>query len=206
MPDFRFEQKFFKMGFELIAGVDEAGRGPLAGPVVAGAVILPKRIHHRSRLWRVRDSKLLSERERKELYEIILDKAICVGVGEASPEEIDELNIFNASLLAMERAVKAMSIKPDFCLVDGIAPLNSPPSLAVKKGDRLCLSIACASIVAKVLRDEKMKEYHELYPQYNFARNKGYATREHKEALLKYGPCPIHRRSFFSVRAALEKC
>ena len=189
----------------MIAGVDEAGRGPLAGPVVAGAVILPRRIHHRSQLWRVRDSKLLSEKERKELYKIILDKAICVGIGEASPEEIDQLNIFNASLLAMERAVKALNPEPDFCLVDGIAPLNSPPSLAVKKGDRLCLSIACASIIAKVVRDEKMCQYHQLYPEYNFARNKGYATREHKTALFKYGPCPIHRRSFFLVRRILEK-
>ena len=205
MPGFHLEKKFLSQGFQMIAGVDEAGRGPLAGPVVAGAVILPRRIHHRSRLWRVKDSKLLSEKERKELYKIILDKALCVGVGEASPEEIDQLNIFNASLLAMERAVKALNPEPDFCLVDGIAPLNSPPSLAVKKGDRLCLSIACASIIAKVLRDEKMKEYHELYPQYNFARNKGYATREHKTALFKYGPCPIHRRSFFLVRRILEK-
>jgi len=204
-PHLRLEQKFQKRGFQLIAGVDEVGRGPLAGPVIAGAVILPSRIPSRSIIWQVRDSKLLNGKKRQELFQEIMERALAVGVGEASPEEIDRLNIFQASLLAMERAVKALKPEPDFCLVDGIAPLNSPPSLAVKKGDKLCLSIACASIIAKVVRDERMCQYHQLYPEYNFARNKGYATREHKEALYKYGPCPIHRKSFLAVKISLER-
>jgi len=203
IPDLKLEKKIRRLGFEFIAGVDEAGRGPLAGPVVAGAVILPARIRKGSKLWLVRDSKKLKAKDREELFDLILKEAMAVGIGEADSREIDQFNIFQASLLAMERAVAALPIQPEFCLVDGIRALSRLPSQAVKKGDLICLSIASASIIAKVSRDRKMLEYHRQYPHYQFEKNKGYGTAEHQQALREYGPCEIHRRSFEPVRACV---
>lgn len=205
VPDLKLEKRFQSLGFKVIAGVDEAGRGPLAGPVVAAAVILPHRLKKSSFLWQVRDSKRLDERRREELFELIIKEAVAVGIGEADSKEIDRVNIFQATLLAMERAVRELSEPAEFCLVDGIQPISLVPSQAVKKGDLICLSIACASIIAKVTRDRKMIEFHQLYPHYGFKRNKGYGTAEHKQALWKYGPCEIHRFSFEPVRACLGK-
>lgn len=205
MPDLKQERRVRQMGFNVIAGVDEAGRGPLAGPVVAGAVILPEFIGKGSGLWRIRDSKKLSSSEREELFEIIMQESVAVGAGEADSQEIDRLNIFQATLLAMERAVMSLSVQPDFCLVDGIRRIDSVPSQAIKKGDLICLSISAASIIAKVIRDRKMKEFEKIYPGYGFAENKGYATVEHRRALLELGPCPIHRLSFEPVRLCADR-
>jgi len=205
VPDIKLEQKFRKLGYKVIAGIDEAGRGPLAGPVVAGAVILPERIPTNSPLWRIRDSKKLSSKIREELFELIIKTALAVGIGEASPEEIDRFNIFKASLLAMARAIEALKVQPDFCLIDGAHPLPYPPCQAIIKGDSISLSIASASIIAKVARDRKMLELHNLYPVYNFHQNKGYGTKEHKQALFEKGPSPVHRVSFQPVRVCLRR-
>ncbi|HHT41974.1 MAG TPA: ribonuclease HII [Firmicutes bacterium] len=188
-----FEQHLKQRGFRAIVGVDEAGRGPLAGPVVAAAVqVLPARFKVE-----VRDSKRLSPRKREQAYEEILSTCL-VGVGQASVEEIDELNILQATFLAMKRALQSLPVEPEICLVDG--PLAIPdlpwPQKSIVKGDQLCLSIAAASIVAKVERDRIMDHYHGLYPEYNFGKNKGYATKEHREAIEKAGRCPLHRESF----------
>jgi len=204
-PDIKIEQKFRKLGFKVIAGIDEAGRGPLAGPVVAGAVILPERPPSNSPLWMIRDSKKLSTKIREELFGLIMEKAIAVGIGEASPEEIDRFNIFRASLLAMARAIEALKVQPDFCLIDGAHPLPYPACQAIVKGDSISLSIASASIIAKVHRDRKMMELHQQYPVYNFHQNKGYATKEHKQALFEKGPSPVHRVSFQPVRVCLRR-
>jgi len=193
------------LGFKAVAGVDEAGRGPLAGPVVAAAVILPERVARGSALFKVRDSKQLTAKLREELFDLIMEQAVAVGLGEASSEDIDRVNIFQASLMAMHRAVKALPVAADFCLIDGIHPLPFPPSKSIVKGDMFCLSIAAASIVAKVARDRKMFEFAKLYPAYNFAKNKGYATSDHKQALLEFGPSPIHRLSFEPVRVCLRR-
>jgi len=207
-PDRKIEQRMRALGFSLIAGVDEAGRGPLAGPVVAGAVILPEWIRKRSKLWLVRDSKKLNAAQREELFDLIFQEAVAVGAGEADSKEIDDLNIFQASLLAMERAVKSLSVAPDFALVDGICRIEAVPSRAVKKGDLICLNIAAASIIAKVTRDRRMLEFDRNYPGYGFALNKGYATAAHLKALAELGPCGIHRRSFEPVKlcAARSGC
>ncbi len=201
IPDRKIEEQIKEMGFSLIAGVDEAGRGPLAGPVVAAAVILPDWIRKRSKLWQVRDSKKLRPEQREELFNLIFKEAVAVGAGEADAQEIDQINIFQATLLAMERAVKSLSVAPDFCLVDGIRRIEAVPSRAVKKGDLICLSIAAASIIAKVTRDRLMLEFDRIYPGYDFAGNKGYGTEAHLKALSELGPCGIHRRSFEPVRA-----
>lgn len=189
----RLEEHLKKQGFQRVVGIDEAGRGPLAGPVVAAAVqILPA-----SFSVEVRDSKALSPRKREQAYEEILSTCL-VGIGQASASEIDELNILQATFLAMKRALAALPAEPDFCLVDGSLPIPDLqwPQKAVIKGDQLSLSIAAASIVAKVERDRIMDGYHELYPIYNFSQNKGYPTKEHREAIQKAGRCPVHRRSF----------
>ncbi len=187
------EEHLRQQGFRRIVGVDEAGRGPLAGPVVAAAVqILP--VSFRTE---IRDSKVLSPRKREEAYEEILSTCL-VGIGQASAAEIDELNILQATFLAMRRALEALPEQPDFCLIDGSQPIPRLPwpQKAVVKGDQLSLSIAAASIVAKVERDRIMDHYHELYPIYNFGKNKGYPTKEHRAAIQQAGPSPIHRRSF----------
>ena len=195
----RFERAFWENGFELVAGVDEVGRGCLAGPVVACAVILPeeKTIHG------VKDSKALTPKARERLAEEIKNQAIAWSVGIVGPEEIDAINILNASLKAMRIAVCGLNPGPDALLVDGNQPFEtSLPLKTIPKGDTLSHSIAAASIIAKVYRDSLMVEYHARYPAYGFSTNKGYPTRGHREAISRFGPCPIHRKSFKGVRGA----
>ncbi len=180
-------------GYRAIAGVDEAGRGPLAGPVVAAAVILP----HAMAGSGIQDSKKLTPKKRQHLYRLIYQNARAVGVGIVDPVEIDRVNILNASLAAMAMAVSNLFPSPDFLLIDGQFGILSPaPQRPVVKGDALSASIAAASIVAKVSRDALMTRYDEEYPQFGFARHKGYPTRDHRDALARHGPCPIHRLSF----------
>ncbi len=177
-----------------VAGVDEAGRGPLAGPVLAAAIIVdPHEIEGE-----VFDSKRVSPKRREELYELLLSKAVSWATGAAEVEEIDRLNILKASLLAMRRAIEGLSHRPSLILVDGPhkIPLMGVEQRSVIHGDGLCPLIAAASIVAKVTRDRIMVQYDRLYPHYGFAKNKGYATPYHREAIRRYGPSPIHRRSF----------
>ena len=199
-PAEEFEQEARRRGFRRIAGVDEAGRGPLAGPVVAAAVILP--VH--AGLAGVDDSKQLSEDERERLYCVILEKAVAVGIGSADAPEIDSLNILEATRLAMSRAIDDLAPSPDYVLTDAITlPAVRVPLRPIIKGDALSLSIAAASIIAKVTRDHLMAAYHETFPQYNFLSHKGYGTAEHLRMLARFGPCPIHRRSFTPVREAV---
>lgn len=188
----------FSQGYSLIAGLDEAGRGPLAGPVVAAAVILPQD----KPILGLKDSKKLSANKREKLFQELKDKALGTATGMASPEEIDELNIHNATFLAMRRALKSLNYKPGFLLVDGRheIPNIEKEQKAVINGDSRVNSIAAASIIAKVSRDRLIKTYHSTYPHYNFKKNKGYGTAEHISALEKYGPSPIHRRSFSGVK------
>ncbi len=176
-----------------ICGVDEVGRGPLAGPVTAGAVILPKNCD----ILYMNDSKKLSEKKREELHKEIMEKAIGVGIGWVGPERIDEINILQATYEAMTMAIQNLGVVPDILLNDGvIIPKVSIEQVNIIKGDEKSVSIGAASIVAKVERDRKMEEYDRKYPEYGFGSNKGYGTKEHMEALKKYGPTPIHRRSF----------
>lgn len=193
-----FEEHAHLSGFLYVAGVDEAGRGPLAGPVVAGAVILPDIVEGLNGL---NDSKQLTGAKRERLFMALLEcEQVVCSVGLASVEEIDQLNILRATHLAMARAVDGLTQKADFCLVDGL-PVNglSIPHRAIVKGDGRSLSIAAASVLAKVTRDRMMIEADIVYPQYGFAKHKGYGTKAHMEALRRYGPCPLHRRSFAPV-------
>jgi ribonuclease HII len=188
-----FEKKARAQGFQVIAGLDEAGRGPWAGPVVAAAVVFPET---RS-LKGVADSKTLTAEQREKALSLIQKRALGIGVGIVEAEEIDRLNILQASLKAMELAVRDLPLPPDFLLIDGLHSLPLPlRQRAMPKGDGRCLSIAAASIVAKVTRDRLMVAYHEKYPEYNFPKHKGYGTREHFQALQQHGCCPIHRQSF----------
>ena len=180
-------------GFDLICGVDEAGRGPLAGPVCAAAVILP----HGLEIPGLTDSKKLSDKKRRELFPIIQQEAIAYGIGLASREEIDEINILQATFLAMERALAALSVRPELALIDGNREKDfGLPVKTVVKGDSLSMNIAAASVLAKVTRDDLMLELAKEYPQYGFDIHKGYGTRAHYDALREYGPCPIHRTTF----------
>ncbi len=200
-PTEEFEQEARRCGYRRIAGVDEAGRGPLAGPVVAAAVILPVRC----RLIGVDDSKQLSVSERDRLYTVILERAVLVGVGSATAEEIDQINILEATKLAMRRALAELSPAPDYVLIDAVSLTGvAMPVRPIIKGDALSLSIAAASIVAKVTRDRLMAQFHVVYPQYNFQSHKGYGTEEHLARLAEYGPSPIHRRTFAPVSAVLS--
>ncbi|MGN0442501.1 MAG: ribonuclease HII [Acutalibacteraceae bacterium] len=188
-----FENKVIASGYSAVCGVDEAGRGPLAGPVCAAAVILPQN----TVIDGVNDSKKLSEKKREQLFDVITEKALAYCVAWASVEEIEEINILNAAMLAMKRAVEGLSIKADFALIDGNkTPDLDIPAYPIVKGDARSMSIAAASILAKVSRDRLMYEYDTKYPQYNFAKHKGYGTTLHREMILKYGPCEIHRPSF----------
>lgn len=188
-----FEKLAYDEGYRSIAGVDEAGRGPLAGPVVAAAVIFPPEYQNSE----INDSKKLTARKRDELYKVISDNAIAVGVGVAEADVIDRINILRASLQAMYDAVLELSIPPDFLLIDGLYTLAvNAPQKALVKGDSLSVSIAAASIIAKVSRDRIMEMYHRQFPQYNFLQNKGYGTAEHRKILQEIGMCKIHRRSF----------
>ncbi len=187
-------------GYELIAGIDEAGRGALAGPVVAGAVILPYH-HHADWLKLVRDSKELSPRKREFLFKLIQEEALAVGTGMVSYEVIDDINILQATLLAMRQAVEKLPKNPQFLLIDRLTlPGCVIPQRGITGGDKLCLSISCASIIAKVTRDRMMEKFDAVYPGYGFARHKGYGTREHISCLQRLGPSSIHRLSFAPVK------
>jgi ribonuclease HII len=195
LPDYSYERRIWKMG-KISAGVDEAGRGPLAGPVVAAAVILPDGCE----IDGLNDSKKLSPEKRETLFHQIKSLAIVTGVGIVEPEEIDRINILRAALLAMEIAVNNLDPQPDYLLIDGnTRTFLLIPQETVVKGDSRCCSIAAASIIAKVIRDSIMDNYHNIYPEYNFKKHKGYPTQEHFEALMKFGPCPIHRKTFNGV-------
>lgn len=188
-------------GYSLIAGVDEAGRGPLAGPVLAAAVILPPN----NGLPGTMDSKKISTGKREALFQEIIDVAVAWRTASIDNQVIDRINILQATLKAMIEAVRNLSDIPEMILVDGThTPFVNSHSRALKKGDGISQSIGAASILAKVLRDRIMARYHEEYPQYGFSRHKGYGTREHLEAIAKYGPCPIHRRSFAGVKEHCE--
>lgn len=189
-----FEHAAMEEGFSLICGVDEAGRGPLAGPVCAAAVILPPDLE----LEGLNDSKKLSEKRREALYPLICEQALAYGIAFASEQEIDELNILQATFLAMRRAVGQLGRKPDLALVDGNREPDfcDIPVRTIIKGDSRSANIAAASILAKVTRDRFMLEQDAVYPQYGFAVHKGYGTQKHYAALREFGPCPIHRRSF----------
>jgi ribonuclease HII len=204
-----FEADGYARGFTMIAGVDEVGRGPLAGPVVAAAVVLPRDFAHAG----IKDSKLLSPKQREKLAPLIRDNAECWGLGVVEVDEIDRINILQASLLAIVKALDGLARKPDYLLIDGNQaipakllhesrwPTSSPPyQETIVRGDQLCLSIAAASIVAKVARDEMMVEFDKRFPEYGFAAHKGYGSAAHLEALRRHGPSPIHRKSFAPVR------
>ena len=193
MLDYSYEIQAHNDGFTVVCGVDEAGRGPLAGPVFAGAVILPENYTHEI----LNDSKKLSEKKRDLVYDDIIKDAISWSVGIATEKEIDEINILNATFLAMKRAVDGLTIKPDLAFIDG----NRYPNTGVKeitiiKGDSKCMSVAAASIIAKVSRDRYMLQMAEKYPQYQFEKHKGYGTKLHYEMIEKYGVSEIHRRTF----------
>jgi len=195
-----FEKKATENGYKDIAGIDEAGRGPLAGPVVSAAVILPQSFPVAG----VTDSKKLSAKRRAHLYQEIYSHAVSVGIGIVDPVEIDRINILQASLLAMSMATANLRPRPQCLLIDG--PFRIPshlPQTPIAKGDTLSISIAAASIVAKVTRDRLMDRYHEYYPQFGFSRHKGYPTRDHKEAIHRFGCCPIHRKTFKGVKEFL---
>jgi ribonuclease HII len=188
-----FEKIAYQEGYQLVAGVDEAGRGPLAGPVVAAAVILPPDYLNAE----INDSKQLSAGKREKLYETIHQDAVAIGMGIVDTEVIDHLNILQASLQAMREAVLELSTSPDFLLIDGLHKISLiTPQKPLVKGDSLSISIAAASIIAKVSRDRIMEMYHRQYPQYNFRQNKGYGTKEHCDAIKQFGTCKIHRKSF----------
>ena len=196
-----FEKKAGAKGFKRIAGVDEAGRGPLAGPVVSAAVILPGRLAAGD----INDSKQLTSRKRDLLYKQIYTHAIAVGIGIIDPMEIDRINILQASLLSMSMAVGHLAPKPDFLLIDGTFRIaRDTPQETIKKGDSLSISIAAASIVAKVTRDRLMAKYEDEYPGFGFIKHKGYPTKQHKQAIARLGCCPIHRKKFKGVREHLR--
>jgi len=188
-----FEDEARAQGYQIIAGIDEAGRGPLAGPVVAAAVILPLG----EKIKGLNDSKRLAPAQREKFFHLLFAQAEGIGVGIVEAPEIDRFNIWRATQKAMEEAIKNLPVCPDYLLIDGKLPLAiSIAQKVIIKGDQRCQSIAAASIIAKVTRDHIMLNYHEIYPQYNFARHKGYATKEHLAAIRRYGCCPIHRHSF----------
>ena len=188
-----FEEKYFAQGFQFICGIDEAGRGPLAGPVCAAAVILPPHID----IPGLNDSKKLSDKRRRELFPVIQEKALAYAIAIADHKEIDEINILQATFLAMERAVSGLSVKPDILLIDGNREKDfGVPAETVVQGDSRSASIAAASILAKVTRDDLMLDLDNQYPQYGFDIHKGYGTKAHYAALVEYGPSPIHRMTF----------
>ncbi len=192
IEDLRFYEEKYKE-YEYICGIDEVGRGPLAGPVVAGAVILPRDC----RILYVNDSKQLSEKKREELYDVIMKEAVACAVGYATPERIDEINILQATYEAMREAVGKLNPRPDILLNDAVKIPGIPiPQVPIVKGDAKSITIGAASIIAKVTRDRLMREYDKVFPQFDFAGNKGYGSAAHLEALRKHGPTPIHRRSF----------
>ncbi len=188
------ETELYEKGFEHICGIDEAGRGPLAGPVVVAGVIMPKD----SMIEGVNDSKKVSEKKREKLYDIILEEAISYSVVIIGQDVIDDINILNATKQGVTKVVEELDVKPNLILVDALTHINTKgiPYDSIIKGDAKCYNIAAASIIAKVTRDRIMRQWDEIYPQYGFINHKGYGTVKHIEALKEYGPCPIHRRSF----------
>ena len=189
----KYEREY--AAYQYICGIDEVGRGPLAGPVVAGAVILPKDCD----ILYINDSKKLSEKKREELYDIIMEQAVAVGIGCSTPERIDEINILQATYEAMREAISKLEPEPDLLLNDAVTiPQVKIRQVPIIKGDAKSISIGAASIVAKVTRDRLMVQYDEIYPEYGFVSHKGYGAQAHVDALRKYGPCPIHRRSFIT--------
>ena len=199
MPTFDIENSY---NLDFVAGIDEAGRGPLAGPVYAAAVILPEGLLIEG----VNDSKKLTEKKREELFDVIKEKAAAYCIASASVEEIEELNILGATMLAMKRAVEGLSVKADFAMIDGNKkPPLEIPCEAIVKGDAKSESVAAASILAKVSRDRYMLEMAEKYPVYSFEKHKGYGTKVHREAILEFGPCEIHRPSFLKKLMSGEK-
>ena len=197
---YEFENQYHGEGYKIICGVDEAGRGPLAGPVYAAAVILPDGLENMG----INDSKKMSEKKREQLFDTVVENAVAYGIGYATEQEIDEINILNATFLAMKRAVEAMGVKPDIVFVDGNRKPNTGyEELTIVKGDAKSISVAAASILAKVSRDRYMRELAEKYPEYEFDRHKGYGTKLHYEKIGKYGILPDHRKSF--LKKILEK-
>ena len=197
-----FEAMARRRGYRAVAGVDEAGRGPLAGPVVAAAVILPEHFD----LPGLNDSKQISEKKRNQLYPLIHEQALAVGIGVSRALEIDRINILQATLTGMVRAIERLPVQPDLLLVDGVTrvPLTVDQQ-TLKKGDSRSLSIAAASVVAKVVRDRIMLAYDRLFPEYGFSRHKGYGSQRHRDAVARYGPCVCHRRTFAGVREHCER-
>lgn len=193
MLDYSYENNAHNEGYLIVCGVDEAGRGPLAGPVFAGAVILPENYTHEI----LNDSKKLSEKKRDLVYDDIIRDAVSWSVGMATEQEIDDINILNATFLAMKRAVEGLNIKPDLAFIDGNRYANTGvKEITIVKGDSKCMSVAAASIIAKVSRDRFMQEVDKQYPQYQFSKHKGYGTKLHYEMIAEHGICPEHRRTF----------
>ncbi len=188
------EKELRNKGFKYICGIDEAGRGPLAGPVVVASVIMPEN----SMIEGVNDSKKISEKKREKLYNQIIEEAICYGVGIIGQDEIDEINILNATKKGLTMSLKELTTKPDLIIVDALTHIDTMgiPYESIIKGDAKCYSIAAASIIAKVTRDRIMREWDKVYPEYGFERHKGYGTAAHIAAIKEYGPCPIHRETF----------
>ena len=202
MPTYEIEEKMSAEGYNAVCGIDEAGRGPLSGPVCAAAVILPRGLIIEG----LNDSKKLTAKKREKLFDIIIQNAVAYGIGLASPEEIDAINILNADMLAMKRAIEALQTPADFALVDGNIARDLPiPAMPVIKGDALSYSIAAASVLAKVTRDRLCLEDDKNYPEYGFAKHKGYGTKDHMGALRRLGPSPIHRKSFLKFLDENEK-
>lgn len=195
-----YENELYIQGIKLICGVDEAGRGPLIGPVVAAAVILPVNYFHKD----INDSKKLSEKKREELYDIIMKDAISVGVGIVDEKVIDNINIYEATKVAMKEAINNLKIKPEHVLIDAMKLGIDIPSTSIIKGDALSESIAAASIIAKVTRDRLLIDMDKEYPMYDLKNNKGYGTKKHLEALKEFGPCKYHRKSFKPVNELLK--
>ena len=196
-----YENNLYKEGVTLVAGVDEVGRGPLIGPVVACACILPVNYYHKD----IKDSKKLSEKKREEMYKIIKENALAIGLGIVSEKVIDEVNIYEATKIAMKEAIKNLNITPEHVLIDAMKLELNIPSTSIIKGDAKSESIAAASIIAKVTRDHMLDEMDKEYPMYDLKNNKGYGTKKHLEALQTYGPCKYHRVSYSPVRNALNE-
>jgi ribonuclease HII len=208
MPDLQAEQRLFSSGLNNIGGIDEAGRGPLAGPVVAACVVINREFKITDNdLKKIKDSKLLSAKKREELFALIKSWPVEIGVGICDHLTIDRINILQASFLAMKKALGMLKQKPDYILLDGKFPIPniSIPQQAIVNGDKLIFSIAAASIIAKVTRDQIMKSAQEKFPEYGFAQHKGYGTKKHLAALKEFGPCLIHRQSFKPVKLAVRR-
>ncbi len=208
MLNLETESKFFDLGYNLVGGVDEAGRGPLAGPVVAACVVIGRdfKLDHED-LALVADSKKLSAKRREKLFRVIREKTLAVEIGIVDNQTIDRINILQASFLAMRRAIRKLRVEPDYIILDGAfkIPKLEKPQTAIIKGDATVFCIAAASIIAKVSRDWLMSELDKEYPEYDFARHKGYGTKLHLERIAAHGPCPIHRFSFSPLKELISK-